>query len=198
MKIILVGATGVIGRRIAQELGKRHEIIPISRSGELSMDMSSATSIENMYQQVGESDAVICAAGSAYFGPFEEMTEEDFYTGIRSKMMGQINLVMIGRKYIKPGGSFTLTTGILADEPIRMGTGLSFVNGAVNSFVISAAAEIENHIRLNVVCPSVVEDSVDTYGPYFPGFEPIPMRKVVRGYERSVEGVITGQVIKIY
>lgn len=198
MKIILIGASGVIGKRVADELGKRHEIIPVSRSSANSVDITSSDSIEEMYKAIGAFDAMICCAGSAYFGPFDEMTEEDFYTGIRSKMMGQINLVMIGRKYINPGGSFTLTSGILADEPVKNATGLSFVNGALNSFVIAAATELQHGLRLNVICPSVVEDSRDTYGPFFQGFEPVPMHLVVRGYERSVEGVITGRVIKIY
>ncbi|MEM7367922.1 MAG: short chain dehydrogenase [Bacteroidota bacterium] len=198
MKIILVGASGVIGKRVADELGKRHEIIAVSRNSEPTVDITSSDSIENMYQQLGAFDAMICCAGSAYFGSFEDMTEEDFYTGIRSKMMGQINLVMIGRKYINPGGSFTLTSGILADEAVKNATGLSVVNGALNSFVMAAATELTHGVRLNVICPSVVEDSRETYGPYFQGFEPVPMHLVTRGYERSVEGVITGRVIKIY
>ena len=199
MKIILIGASGTIGKHIDVALYPRHEVIRASANkGEVKVDLTDLDSIEAMYKQVGTFDAVVCAAGGAYFGPFESMTEEHFYQGIRSKMMGQINLVMVGKEYINEGGSFTLTTGILSDEPVRNGLGLSVVNGAVNAFVMAAAVELKRGIRINVVCSGMVEDSVDTYGPYFPGHTPVPMNKVTDGYVKSVEGVITGKVIRIY
>ena len=111
MKILFVGATGTIGKKVYAELSKRHEIIQAgSKSGDIQVDMTNYGSIEAMYQKVGKVDAVICAAGNAYFGPFDKIKEEDWYIGIRSKMMGQINLVMIGQDYLNDGGSFTLTT----------------------------------------------------------------------------------------
>ncbi len=199
MKILLVGASGTIGKTIDAELSKRHEIIRAGRnSGDIRVDISEATSIEQMYQQAGKVDAVVCAAGNAYFGPFDQIREEDWYIGIRSKMMGQINLVMLGRDYVQDGGSFTLTTGILAEDPIRQGAALSMVNGAVNAFVRAAAIELAKGQRINVVSSGMVEDAVEKYGPYFPGHYPIPMWKVVSGYVRSVEGAGTGQVIRIY
>ena len=199
MRIIIVGATGTIGKHITVNLEQRHEVVKVgSKSGDIQMDMTSRDSIVAMFEQVGNFDALVSVAGAAYFGSFEEMTEADFYKGIHSKMMGQINMVMVGKEYINEGGSFTLTTGILAEDPIRGGTGLSFVNGAINSFTIAAAIELKRGIRLNTVCAGLVEDSIDTYGPYFPGHTPVAMNRVVDGYVKSVEGGITGQVIKIY
>jgi NAD(P)-dependent dehydrogenase (short-subunit alcohol dehydrogenase family) len=199
MKILLIGATGTIGRRVYESLSKRHEVIRASRSGEdVSVDITSAESIEAMYKSVPGLDAVICAAGPAKFGPLGELTEEDFYLGIRGKMMGQINLVCIGQRYLNAQGSFTLTTGILADDPIVGSAALALVNGAVNSFVIAAAQELPNGTRVNAVCPTVVEDSAEQYGDLFIGFDPVAMSRVVNGYLRSVEGRITGRVIKIY
>src|SRR5437763_16971434 len=160
MRILLVGASGTIGKRIHDTLSKKHEIVKASRTaGDVSVDITSAESIEAMYKSVPNLDAVICAAGPAKFGPLGELTEEDFYVGIRGKMMGQINLVRIGQHYLKSQGSFTLTTGILADDPIVGSAGLALVNGAINSFVIAAAQELPNGMRINSVCPTVVEDS---------------------------------------
>ena len=199
MRIIIVGATGTIGKHVSSRLEQTHEIIKVgSKSGDVHMDMTSRDSIQAMYEQVGDFDALVSVAGAAYFGSFNQMTEKDFYKGIHSKMMGQINLVMVGKEYINDKGSFTLTTGILAEDPIKGGTGLSFVNGAVNSFTIAAAIELEKGIRLNAVCAGLVEDSIETYGPYFPGHTPVAMNRVVDGYVKSVEGGITGQVIRIY
>ena len=134
----------------------------------------------------------------AKFGSLADLTEEDFYVGIRGKMMGQVNLVRIGQKYINDNGSFTLTTGILADDPIEGSAAVSLVNGGVNSFVLAAAQELKRGIRINAVCPTVVEDSAEMYADYFPGFDPASMDRVVNGYVRSVEGLITGRIIKIY
>lgn len=199
MIILLVGARGTIGKRIYDTLVKKHEIVRASRGGaDVSVDITDAASIKKMYETVKAIDAVVCAAGPAKFGPLADLTEEDIYVGIRGKMMGQVNLVRIGQKYINDNGSFTLTTGILADDPIAGASAISLVNGGVNSFVLAAAQELTRGIRINAVCPTVVEDSVEMYADYFPGFDPAPMDRVVNGYVRSVEGLITGRIIKIY
>jgi NAD(P)-dependent dehydrogenase (short-subunit alcohol dehydrogenase family) len=200
MKILLVGARGTIGRRIYETLSKRHEVVRASRSGDdVNFDITSSDSIRKMYENTSNIDAVICAAGPAKFGLLSELTEDDFYVGIRGKMMGQVNLVLIGQKFLNQGGSFTLTTGILAEDPIAGSVGLALVNGAVNSFVVAAAQELASKsIRVNAVCPTVVEDSAEAYGDIFAGYDPVSMDRVVNGYVRSVEGLITGRVIKIY
>ncbi len=199
MKIILIGASGTIGKRIHDRFAKKHEVIKASRSGgDVSVDITDAGSIQKMYEAVKDIDAVICAAGPAKFGAFSELTEEDFYVGIRGKMMGQVNLVRIGQKYLNDGGSITLTTGILADEPVFGSVSLALVNGGVNSFVKAAAQELPRGQRINVVSPTVVEDSADNYEDFFPGYVPASMDRVVSGYVRSVEGRITGEIIRIY
>ncbi len=198
MRIILVGATGNIGASVKSELSTRHEIISVgSKSGDIQMDMSDSASIRSMFEKVGNFDALICTAGHAHFGPFDEMKEEHFYKGIKGKMMGQINLVMIGKEFIKDGGSFTLTTGVTHNEPIKNGLGLSFVNGALHSFVIAAAIELKSGIRINAVSPGLVEKSKETLGSYFPGQIPVSMERVAQGFVKSVEGFGTGNIIEI-
>jgi NAD(P)-dependent dehydrogenase (short-subunit alcohol dehydrogenase family) len=199
MKILLVGATGTIGRRLFDELSSRHEIIKASATkSDVKVNITSTDSIRKMYEQIGSFDAVVMAAGSGYIGPFEQTTEEHFYKGIRSKMMGQINLVMIGKDYINDNGSFTITSGILADEPIKGGVVLNTINSALHGFVMGATAELKRGIRLNAISPGMVEDSLEELGPYFPGHIPVPMDKVVKAYVKSLEGVINGQVLKVY
>ena len=199
MKILLIGAGGTIGKRIYDAFAKKHDVVRASRAGaDISVDITDADSIEKMYRTVSGIDAVICAAGPAKFGPFDGMTEEDIYVGIRGKMMGQVNLVRLGQKYLNDNGSFTLTTGILADEPVFGSVGLSLVNGAVNSFALAAAQELPRGQRVNVVCPTVVEDSAEMYADFFPGFDPAPMNSVVNGYVRCVESKINGRILRIY
>lgn len=199
MKIILVGATGTIGKTLLKNLSQRHDVVPVSFSkSDIKVDITSLASIEAMYKTVGPFDALVSAVGSAYFGSFESMTEEDLYKGIRSKMMGQINLVLAGKKSIRDNGSFTLTSGILAEDPIRNGAALTMVNGAVNGFVLGASVELSRGVRINAVSPGLVEDSAGALGAAFPGHVAVPMDRVVTGYLKSIEGVATGKVISIY
>lgn len=199
MKILIVGGEGTLGKYIKSHFEKNHEVISIGRqSGDIRLDISDTTGIEQMFERTGNVDALICAAGEAKWAPFDQFREEDFYIGLRSKLMGQVNLVHIGRKYVNSGGSITLTTGILADDPVPMTSSASMVNGAIHSFVKAVVLDLEENIRVNVVSPGLVEDAVEKYRDYFPGHHPIPMEKMLRGYIRSVEGKGNGEIIRIY
>ena len=198
MKIIIVGASGDIGRAACDELGKRHELIRVGRSsGDIRVDMSDRASIDAMYAQVGTVEAVVSAAGEVQFCPFEEHTEETLMYGLQQKVMGQINLVMAGLKTVVEGGSFTLTSGVLDRDPIRMGVGAATANGALAGFVTGAAIEMPRRHRVNVVSPGLLDVSVPRYGEWFPGHNPVSSERVGRAYAKSVEGAITGQVITV-
>lgn len=199
MKILIIGGYGTIGKKVSAHLAKKHEIIIAGRtSGDVTVDISDSKSIEVMFETIGKIDAVLCIAGEAKWAEFDSLTEEDFYIGLRSKLMGQVNLVRIGQGYLNTGGSFTLTTGILADHPVVMTTSAAMVNGGIHSFVQAAALELKNEIRINAVSSGLVEDAVEAYETYFPGHNPIPMKKVINGYVKSVEGRETGQIIRMY
>ena len=199
MKILVIGGTGTIGKKVSAHLAKKHEIVVAGRnSGDVNVDIADSKSIEAMFESIGKVDAVVCIAGEAKWAALDSMTEEDFYIGLRSKMMGQVNLVRIGQDYLNTGGSFTLTTGILADYPVVMTTSAAMVNGGIHSFVKAAALELKNELRINVVSSGLVEDAIEKYETYFPGHNPIPMKKVINGYVKSVEGKGTGEIIRMY
>jgi NAD(P)-dependent dehydrogenase (short-subunit alcohol dehydrogenase family) len=199
MKIIIIGGNGTIGRKVSNHFSKKHEIMIGGRnSGDVRVDIADSKSIEAMFESVGNIDAVVCIAGDAKWAAFDSMVEEDFYIGLKSKLMGQVNLVRIGRNYLNAGGSFTLTTGILADHPVMLTTSPAMVNGAIHSFVKAASLELGNGIRINVVSSGLVEDAIEKYEAYFPGHNPIPMKKVINGYVKSVEGKGTGEIIRMY
>ena len=67
--------------------------------------------------------------------------------GLRQKVMGQVNLVLAGLNIISDGGSFTLTSGVLDRDPIRMGANAATANGALAGFVKSAAIEMPRGLR---------------------------------------------------
>jgi NAD(P)-dependent dehydrogenase (short-subunit alcohol dehydrogenase family) len=199
MKVLLVGASGTIGKHLYEYFSRENEVVSASRSGaDVGVDITDQRSIEAMYEAVSGVDAVICAAGPAKFGPFASLTEDDFYIGIKGKMMGQVNLVRKGMNYLNDGGSFTLTSGILSEEPVTGSVAVSLLNGGLNSFVMAAAQEMPRGMRINIVSPTLVEDSVDVYGKALAGFDPAPMDRVVNGYVKSVEGRINGRIIRVY
>ena len=199
MKILIIGRNGTIGKKVSKHLSKKHEVIVAARkSGDVKVDMTDSRSIEAMFESVGKVDAVVCIAGDAKWAAFDAMTEEDFYIGLKSKLMGQVNVVRIGHKYLNAGGLFTLSTGILADHPVEFTTSAAMVNGGIHSFVKAASLELKNGIRINVVSSGLVEDAVEKYEAYFPGHNPIPMKKVINGYVKSVEGKGTGEIIRMY
>ena len=199
MKILIVGGKGTIGKKVSEYFSQNNEVIIAGRkNGDVLVDISNSESIVGMFKIIGKIDAIICTAGIAKWAPFNEMTEEDYYIGLNNKLMGQVNLIRIGRDYLNQGGSVTLTTGILADDPVPMTTAAAMVNGAIHSFVKAVVLEIEKGIRINVVAPGLVEDSAIKFKAYFPGYSAIPMNRVVNGYIRSVEGRGTGEVIRIY
>ena len=197
MKILVVGGNGTIGKRLIERFKSDHEIIIAGRtSGDLLFNMESVSSIRELFEKAGKLDSIVAVAGETKWDRFENLSEEDYYAGIRSKLMGQINLVRIGMDYLNPGGSITLTSGILGDEPQNMTTIPAMVDGAIHSFV--KAVDLESgSIRVNVVDSDLVEDSYEKLKEFFPGHIPVPMDKVVDAYVKCIESDMRGEIFRI-
>lgn len=195
MKILIVGASGTIGTAVVNELKQRHDIVTAGRkSGDFTVDTSDLGSIRALFEKVGPVDAVVSAAGNVHFGPLLQMTPEQLALGLDDKLMGQVHLALEASKHLNPGGSVTLTAGTLSKDPIRFGASASLVNGALEGFVRAAALEFPAGTRINVVSPTVLLESMPSYGPYFPGSEGVPAKRVALAFAKSVEGAQTGQV----
>lgn len=198
MKIILIGASGTIGKAVEHELRERHEIIRAGRnSGDLQVDITDTASIRHLFEQTGPFDALISTAGNVHFGALEELDDSHYAIGLKDKLMGQVNLVLIGREFANDGASFTLTSGVLSEDPIRHGSSASMVNAALDGFVRGAAIELPRGLRINSVSPTVLQESLPGYAPYFRGFKAVPAATVALAYAKSAEGHQTGQVYKV-
>lgn len=195
MRVLVIGGSGTVGK--AAMLGlKKHELVVAGRSsGDLRVDLMDEASIRTMFDKAGALDAVVCTAGHVHFGPLSDMTADQFREGLNDKLMGQINLVLIGQHKVRDGGSITLTSGVTNRDVIRMGASAAAVNGALDGFVKSAAIEMPRGLRINVVSPTVLEESAAAFDGYFPGHEPVSSLRVGYAYAKSVEGAVTGQVI---
>lgn len=199
MKILVIGASGTIGSKIVEALEKTHEVIKAGKNkGDVQIDITNPTSIRASLSALGQLDAIICATGDVAFNAFSSLSREEWDIGINSRLMGQVNLTQIGVEYLSDGGSITLTSGIIADYPIAFGASAATLNGAIQHFTKAVSNELPRGIRINVVSPSVVTESLDTYGDYFPGFHSIDATDVAKSYVRSALGIETGQTFKAF
>lgn len=199
MKVIVIGATGTIGKAVVAQLGQRHEIIAVgSQSGQYQADIADIGQVRALFERVGRVDAVVVAAGALHAGPLAELTPAQLRVGLNSKLMGQVNVALVAQEYLSDGGSITLTSGILSEQPVRDFVSATMVNAAVEGFVRGAAIELKRGLRINVVSPTVLEESMVKFSPYFHGFEPIKGARAALSYSRSVDGAQTGQVYKAW
>ena len=195
MKIIVVGASGAVGKCAVEALSPRHEVICVNRSsGDIRADIEDIDSIRSMYREAGKVDAVVSAVGHGHFGAVHEMTTEQFMKGINHKLLPQVNLVLEGFDYINDGGSFTLTSGVLNRDPIPGGSCAAAANGALDGFVLGAAVDMPRGIRINCVSPEVLEVSRQKYEGFFPGHVHVSNEDVGLAYCKAVEGCLSGQV----
>jgi NAD(P)-dependent dehydrogenase (short-subunit alcohol dehydrogenase family) len=196
MKIVIVGAAGTVGRTAVKALAERHEIIRVGKtSGDVQMDIEDIDSIRAMYQKLGKVDAVVSAVGHVHFGAVDEMTPDQFMSGIFGKLLPQVNLVLEGIGHVNDGGSFTLTSGVTNRDPISGGSCAAATNGALDGFVAGAAVDMPRGVRINAVSPEVLEACREKYDGFFPGHVHVSDEAVGLAFSKAVEGCLTGQVL---
>ena len=197
MRVLVIGASGTIGRAVASLLHPDHEVLKASRSTEISIDIEDVDSIRSCLDRLSPLDAIVVAAGSGPFGSLDELTEADFYSAIRGKLMGQVNVVRLAGDALREGGSITLTAGILSRRPWPGSTPVAMVNGALESFVRAAAIDRKGRHRINVVSPPLIAETASKRGMSEPG---VPVQEVAKVYLQAILGdgsgqVLTGQVL---
>jgi len=195
MQIVVIGATGTIGGAVVKLLRQRHQVIAVSRSsGDYRADITNKASIETTLGAIGKIDAIVSAAGSAVFKPLAALTDSDFEKSLHDKLMGQVNVVRAGAQHILPGGSITLTSGILAQQPIPGSAAISLVNAGLEGFGRAAALELQSaKVRVNVVSPPWVKETLVALN-----MNPstgMPADEVAKAYAQSVEGSATAEII---
>ncbi|QRN97489.1 short chain dehydrogenase [Archangium violaceum] len=194
MRILVIGATGTIGQAIVRALKGRHEVLEAARShGTHRVDITSKDSLLQLFRSVGPVDALISATGSAAFKPLTQLGDEDFQLSLGNKLMGQVNVARLGLEHVRDGGSITLTSGVLAQEPMPGTSAIALVNAALEGFTRAAALEMPRGVRINVVSPPWVNETLAALG--MKGVPGMPAAQVARAYVESVEGKGNGQVL---
>jgi NAD(P)-dependent dehydrogenase (short-subunit alcohol dehydrogenase family) len=195
-KIIVIGASGTIGREVVDLFKKKHEVICVgNHQGDYLVDLTLKGTIEDLFETTGSVDAVVCAAGHSRFAKVSEASDDDFAFSIEHKLMGQINLVRVALRAVNPNGSITLTTGLLAQTPWPGTVPTAMVNAALEGFVRAAALDVENGIRINAVSPILVTETALEMGMAETGT--MSAAQTAKAYQACVEGGMTGQVLDV-
>lgn len=194
-KVLLIGSTGTIGSAVNDLLKQQgHTVIGANYSeGDYRVDLSDKSSISALFSKVGKVDAVVCTAGLASFGSLTGLKDEDFALGLDNKLMGQINLVREGLSYLNENGSFTLTSGVLAHEPMPGSAAISPVNAAVEGFAKAAALELPAGLRINVASPVFVTETAKAMG--MDTTHTLSAATTAKTYLASVDGDMTATVL---
>lgn len=197
MKIIVIGASGTIGRAVSEELSQRHDVIRVGRTrGDYQVDITSQESVEALFAQTGEVDAIVSTTGNLHFGPLSTMTDSQFNLGLQDKLLGQIRLALVGQHFLRDGGRLPRQRYCRAGTHCS-GVNATTVNAGLEGFVRAAACELPRGIRINLISPTVLSESLAAYGDFFPGFPSVPAAAVAQAYRRSIEGVQTGRIYPV-
>lgn len=194
MRVIVIGATGTIGSAVVAALSAHHDVVAVGhQQGPHRVDLTATESIAQLFHTVGRFDALVCAAGRAAFGTLDDLTDADFQLGLSNKLMGQVNLVRIGRPFANDRASFTLTSGVLSREPMKGSASISMVNAGLEGFARAAALELPRGMRINIVSPPWVAETLIARK-----MDPsigLPAATVAKAYLAGVEGTMTGLTI---
>lgn len=200
MKIVVIGASGDVGRFVVEELARDgdHDIIRVGRTqSDHQVDITDDESVDALFKKIGRIDAIIVAAGNVILAPIAKMTAADFHKGLQDKLLSQVRVALVGQHYLNDGGSITLTSGIAVDDPIAQGSNAATSNAGIEGFVRAAACDLSRGIRINAVSPTVLTESMERFGSFFPGYESVSGTRVAMAYRRSIEGVQSGRVYRV-
>lgn len=192
MKIVVIGATGTIGTAVANALESAHQIVRASRHGPVKVDMCDSASVAALFESVHDIDAIVCCAASVKPTPLPSLCEGDVALALQAKLIGQVDLVRQALRHLRNGGSITLTAGAFVQPTYGRALG-ALVNAGVRCFVRAAAAEMPRSLRLNVVSPACVKETLEKLG--LDSSDAMPARDVARAYVVAVEGMLQGQTI---
>lgn len=195
MKALVIGGSGVIGSAVARELAEAGwEVTTVGRTrGDLRCDIADESALKQLLSEVAPLDAVVAAVGSAVAGSALTVPPQTFADVLQDKLLNQIAVAQAAAAVLAPGGSITLTSGVLHSEPQPGLAAAGVANGAVAAFVRAAAIELGDTARINAVSPVFVIESAVAVGKTLPAHLPqMTARETAHAYRYAIESKVTG------
>lgn len=194
MKVLVIGATGTVGKAVVSVLEEAsHDVVKASRSGPVRVDLEDPATLDGLFDTVPDLDALVCCAASGPLVDLGAVTDDEFAAGVRGKLLGQVALARRAVHRLPDGGSVTLTGGTFA-APLAGGSLGALVNSGLEGFVRNAAAEMPRDLRINLVSPGWVAETLAGLGMDPAGGT--PAAEVARAYAEAVAGTAQGLTIR--
>jgi NAD(P)-dependent dehydrogenase (short-subunit alcohol dehydrogenase family) len=193
-RVLVIGSTGLLGSEVVKALRGRADVVEASSSrASLKVDIADPASLRRLFEKVGPVDGIACTAGMARFVPWARATDEDWAHGVANKLLGQVNVVRIGAPSVREGGAITLTTGVLAQQPMPGGAIFTTVNAAIEGFAHAAAVELGTRVRVNVVSPGWITETLRALG--MDESIGLSAAQAAQSYVRQIESGASGSVL---
>ncbi|WP_077063317.1 short chain dehydrogenase [Streptomyces sp. MP131-18] len=193
MRVLVIGATGTVGSAVAGALEASHQVVKASRKGPVKADLADPSSLDALFTQVRDLDAVVCCAASGPLVDLASATDDEIAAGMRGKLLGQVALARRAVRHLRDGGSVTLTGGTFS-APLAGGSLGALINAGLEGFVRNAAGEVPRKLRINLISPGWIKETLESMG--MDSAEGTPVAEVARAYVEAVEGTAHGRTIR--
>ncbi|WP_206950598.1 SDR family oxidoreductase [Trinickia acidisoli] len=169
--VVVVGGTSGIGLAVAHSVARagadvtligrdaqrlRHAADAIGGARQCVGDLHDPASFPALFNALPALDHLVITAGTASLKTLRESTPEELRRTLDERLVGPLSIVRAALERLRPTGSIVLTSGLLAERPIRTGAILAGAVAAVEAIVRSLALELAP-IRVNAVSPGLVD-----------------------------------------
>jgi NAD(P)-dependent dehydrogenase (short-subunit alcohol dehydrogenase family) len=225
-KVVIIGGASGIGFAVAQAALDEGATVVIASSTPANVQAAVATlgqgahgepvnvrdeaQVEALFARIGAFDHLVFTAGDwdrPGSGPLKTIDLAAASGFLAVRFWGAVAAVKHGHEKILPGGSITLTDGMLAHRPMKGAVLSTAFAGAVEHLTRGLAVELAP-IRVNAVCPGLVLTErvrgmfSEAIQQRFTGGQPLPRgaeaEEVAQAYIYLMRGgYTTGQVMRV-
>ncbi|MGR2945548.1 SDR family oxidoreductase [Vibrio vulnificus] len=153
---VVLGGTSGIGAELAKQLESDHTIVHVA-SRQTGLDISDEKSLYHYFETIGAFDHLIVTAGSyAPAGKVVDVEVTQAKYAFDTKFWGAVLAAKHGARYLKQGGSITLTSGMLSRKVVANTYVKAAINAAIEATTKVLAKELAP-IRVNAISPGLTK-----------------------------------------
>lgn len=152
-KILIVGATGVLGAELAAQLTAAGASVsaivrdasaldPATVSAHAIADITDSSALTAAFAELASFDGVINAAGVVAFGPIAELDDATLAQLFATNTIAPIVMLREGSRHIAEGGFFANITAVVAQQPMAGMAAYSASKAGIWGAMTGAAREL--------------------------------------------------------